>query len=218
MKNRRSSLLYPVFLRLHDKLCVICGGGAVACRKVKNLLPCGAIVKVISPTADQRMKTWALRGRLTWHETKFSARHLTGAHMVFAVTDDRTENARISALCRKKGIPVNIADDPAGCDFFVPSVLRRKSLAVAVSTAGMSPMFARTIRKELEQTLTGAYGEFLDLLGDQRGTIQRAITDSARRRKIFKRLVASDILDLLKAGRKKEAKHRIQQCISSSQG
>lgn len=217
MNNRKRFHLFPIFLRLHNKVCVILGGGTVARRKVKNLMSCGADIKVISPVADKQIKTWALEGRLIWQEKKFSARDLRGAFMAFAATDNRKENARIAAICRRRRIAVNTADDPAGCDFFVPSVLRRKSLAVAISTEGKSPLFARKIRKELEQTLPESYGDILDLLGSQRAKQLQARTDIIRRRKIFKAIVGSDVLDLLRAGREKEAEHRIQQCILSSQ-
>src|SRR5574342_131614 len=47
-------------------------------------------------------------------------------------------------------IQVNAADDPAHCDFILPSVLRRGPLSVAVSTGATSPAMARMVREELE--------------------------------------------------------------------
>ena len=40
---------YPINLRIAGKKCIVVGGGAVACRKVKSLLAAGAEVTVFSP-------------------------------------------------------------------------------------------------------------------------------------------------------------------------
>jgi precorrin-2 dehydrogenase/sirohydrochlorin ferrochelatase len=210
--------LFPVFVKLKDKLCVIVGGGKVARRKAKSLIECGATVNVISPLAEEQIKQWVSEGLLTWCEKKFSAGDLNKACIAFAATDDSEENKKVVEICNRKGIMVNVVDEPELCDFFVPSVIRRKSLAIAISTEGKSPLFAQRLRKELEQILTDEYGEFLDMLGEQREKVKQAEPDREHRKKIFEALVYSEILDLLKAGKRKEAEERIKQCISSLQG
>ncbi len=42
--------LLPIALNVHDKRCLIVGGGAVAARKAQSLVECGARVIVIAPT------------------------------------------------------------------------------------------------------------------------------------------------------------------------
>src|SRR5690606_17528151 len=103
------------------------------------------------------------------------------------------------------------------CDFFVPAVVRRGSLAVAISTEGKSPMLARHLRMELEDYFVAAYEEYVDLLGEYREIIKNNVPDINVRRKIFAALVNSDILDLLKAGERLLARERVEQCISSWQ-
>jgi siroheme synthase-like protein len=98
----------------------------------------------------------------------------------------------------------------------MPAVLRRKALAVAISTRGSSPLLARKIRAELEQILTDAHGEFIDMLGDLRRRLRRSVPDARRRRKIFETIADSDILALLKEGKRAEAEKRVRQCILSS--
>ena len=209
--------LLPVFVKLKDKLCVIVGGGKVAQRKAESLIGCGAAVKVVSPLVEKQIKQWASEGFLTWCEKKFSEDDLNGAFIAFASTDDSSKNEKVVETCNRKGIMVNAVDEPELCDFFVPSVIRRKSLAVAISTEGKSPLLAQRLRKELEQILADEYGEFLEILGEQREKIKQAEPDRQKRKKIFKALVNSDIIDLLKAGKRKEAEERIEQCISSLQ-
>ena len=211
------SHLFPVFLKLKNRICIIIGGGRVARRKAERLLECGAHIVVISPRAEEQIIQWAAEGLLTWHKKKFTEADLDGAFMAFAATNSSAGNKRALEACHKKGVLVNAADAPLLCDFFIPSVIRKKSLAVAISTEGKSPLFARKLREELEQVLTEEHGEFLEMLGRARETIQQTIPDASRRKIILKSLVYSDMLSLLKAGKRKEAQKRIQQCILSLQ-
>ena len=75
---------------------------------------------------------------------------LDGYELAFVATDDDRVNASVYQEGKSRGVWVNAADDPAHCDFILPSVLRRGDLTVAVSSGGQSPALARTIREELE--------------------------------------------------------------------
>lgn len=209
--------LFPLFVKLGGRRCVVVGGGKVAERKVEGLLECGGAVTVVSPDATERIARWARQQAITWRRETFSPEAVTGVFLAFAATGDAAANEAVQQACAERGVLVNAVDDPGRCDFFVPSVVRRGALSIAISTEGKSPLFARRLREELEQTITGAYGEFLELLGRQRDTIKSTVPDIERREAIFRSLVDSDILDLLKAGRREEAQERIRQCISSQQ-
>ena len=209
--------LFPAFLNIKGKTCIIVGGGDVAGRKAESLIECGADTTVISPRVGPQVEAWAEKGRLTWRKKTFAPDDLDSAFAVFAATDSSDENKRIVDVCRQKGILVNAADEPRLCDFLVPSVLRRKSLAIAVSTEGKSPLLAKKIRETLEEVITADYGEFLEMLGNARSRIRESVSDISQRRDIYEKLVSQDMLALLKAGKLKEAKERIEQCISSLQ-
>ena len=209
--------LFPAFLNIQGKTCIIIGGGDVAGRKAESLMECGADTTVISPRVTPRLEAWVKKGQLTWRKKTFTPEDLDTAFAVFAATDSSDENKRIVDACRQKDILVNAADEPRLCDFFVPSVLRRKSLSIAVSTEGKSPLLAKNIREALEEVITADYGEFLEMLGSARSQIRDSVTDISQRRTIYEKLVSQDMLALVKAGKLKEAKERIEQCISSLQ-
>src|SRR5205823_3614563 len=84
----------------------------------------------------------------------FTPSDLDGALLAFAATDSRAVNAAVAEAARSRRVLVNIADDPAACDFTVPAQVRRRNVTVAISTGGRSPAFARHLREQLEVWLT----------------------------------------------------------------
>ena len=210
-------MTYPLFLRLDGRACLVAGGGKVAGRKVDALLEADAVVTVVSPEATAEIQRFVSQGRVAWRQKAFSPDDLQGSFLVMAATGDAAVNKRIAAACRELGILINVADKPQLCDFFVPAVLRRGALSIAIATEGKSPLLASKIKADLEQIITEPYGEFLELLGRQRELIKKTVPDIGRREAIFRSLVYSDILDLLAVGKQDEAQERIQKCISSQQ-
>jgi precorrin-2 dehydrogenase/sirohydrochlorin ferrochelatase len=209
MKN-----LYPVYIDLSDKKCLLVGGGKVAERKIDQLLEYQCIIKVVSLQAEENIRKWADEGLIVLEQREFMEEDLEGIFMVFVATDNNMVNDQVSKLCRERGIMVNAVDDPPNCDFYVPSILKRSSLVLAISTGGKSPAFARRLRRELEEIITPEYGEFVDMIGEQRDLVKDRIEDIETRKKIFEELIYSDILELLQAGEKDKAKEKVARCMS----
>ncbi len=206
--------LYPIFINLADKRCLVIGGGKVAERKIETLLEYDAQVMVVSPESTIKIREWAQQNVISWQQRVFKPSDLEEIFIVFIATGDSELNRSVATLCRDEGILVNAVDDPANCDFYVPAVLRRNSLCIAVSTEGNSPLLAAKLRNELETIIPIEYGEWVDILGQLRDEIKNADIDISQRQQIFAKLVYSDILDLLKQGRKREIEERISECMS----
>jgi precorrin-2 dehydrogenase/sirohydrochlorin ferrochelatase len=202
--------LFPVFLSLSGKNCLVVGGGQVAERKIADLFNCEANIKVVSPEAGENIRLWANQGLINWQVREIEDYDFDDIFMVFVATNDGHLNKEIADKCRQRGIMVNAADDPPNCDFYVPAIVRRNSLVLAISTEGKSPMLARKLREQLEELFGEEYGEFVDFLGEQRDFIKQSVPDIKVRKKIFQALVESDVLDLLRAGEKERAKERME--------
>ena len=140
------AVLYPVFLDLDGKHCVVVGGGEVANRKARKLLQARAKVVVIAPDIGPELESVAVEARRRPYEEG----DLQGAFLAFAATDRREVNAAVVREAQQRGILVNVADEPSEGDFALPSTLRRGQLQVAVSTGGASPTLARRVRRRLE--------------------------------------------------------------------
>jgi siroheme synthase-like protein len=148
---------YSVALDMTGRFTVVIGGGTVAERKVKGLLEAGAAVTVISPCLTAQLARWVKQARINHVARNYTPGDLAGYELAFVATDDPRVNAAVFRESKKRGLWVNAADDPAHCDFILPSVLRRGELAIAVSTGGSSPALARAIREELETYFTRDY-------------------------------------------------------------
>lgn len=178
---------YPVLLNLKGKKCVVVGGGKVAERKALPLLRSGAEVTVISPECTVRLKEENLKRHIQYISRRYKKGDLKNAFLAIAATDSNETNRKISedAACL-----VNIVDMPLLCNFIVPSVVRRGPLTIAVSTSGISPSLARTIRKELEGLYGREFVKHLNYIKKMRVKTLREIKDKKKRKRFLKDLAA----------------------------
>ena len=163
--------LYPAFLSLQGKVCALIGGGRVATRKVRSLLATGASIVVISPLLQAELQEMLSHSLIRSIPANYAAEHLDGAQLVFAATNDPEVNRRVAQDAHVRGLWVNVADNPALSDFYVPATIQRGDLTLAISTGGSSPAFARYVREQLEQTLSEALGQALEMIAQARSLI-----------------------------------------------
>jgi len=192
------SSFYPILVELQRKKALVVGGGKVAQRKIETLLECGAFVQVVARelTAElEELRSWR---QIEFLGGEFSEAYLEGAFLVFAATDDALLNRRVSQAAQQRGLLVNAVDQPADCNFIVPSVLTRGDLLIAVSTSGKSPAFARKVRVELERHFGEEYGLFLSLMGNLRKEILCLGLSQEENKRAFEELVYSDLLPAIR--------------------
>jgi len=201
--------LYPIFLNLKDKKCLVVGGGQVAERKVQALARCSAQIHIISPQLTTGLRNMAERGLIRHRCGYYQTSDLDNTFLVISATDDDAVNQAVAGDCLQRNIMVNVVDDPPKCNFFVPSVVHRGSLKLAISTSGNSPRLAKIIRQQLEQEFGPAFNEFNDFLGQVRKRVQGQVADPNQRERILKNLVDETTYTLVKQGYLEQAKERV---------
>lgn len=159
---------YPIFIEMQGRAVLLVGGGHVALEKIGKLVDAGARVTVIAPTLIDEVSALATRGRVDWRPRPFAPGDTTGFDMVMVATDDGAVNQAVANEARAAGIWVNTADDLANCDFILPSLATRGTIAIAVSTGGTSPALARWLRGRMEEFLSEDVERLGDLLADVR--------------------------------------------------
>ena len=198
---------YPIFLDLAGRPCVVVGGGPIAEGKVLGLLAAGARVILVSPTLTPALAALAAEGRVTHHARPYTAGDLAGAALALAASGDRAVSAAVLEEGRARGVWVNAADDPERCDFFLPAVLRRGALTVAVSTGGASPALTRAVRDELERFFPPDLAGLVEVVAAVRRDLRaRAAPVSAE---AWSGALADELGRLWPADRRAEARARL---------
>lgn len=160
--------LFPMFVKLAGRRCVVVGGGPVAESKIESLLRAGAEITVVSPGLTDRLERMERHDLFLWARRRFVSSDLDGAFLVIAATSDDATNDFVYREADRRGILCNAVDQPARCHFYYPAVVQRGDLQIAISTAGQSPSLAQRLRKELEVQFGPEYGEWVRWLGTVR--------------------------------------------------
>jgi siroheme synthase-like protein len=184
--------LFPLFLKLEGRRCLVVGGGSVAQSKIRGLLDSGANVRVIAPEANAVVKEWARTGLITWETRSFEAADLDGTVLVIAATSSSDVNETIFREARQRNVLCNAVDDPKHCDFYYGAVVRRGQLQVAISTEGQSPALAQRIRRELEAQFGPEYAGWVEKLGQIREKLFASGIDAESRRQLLHELASGD--------------------------
>lgn len=204
---------FPISLDLRGRPCLVVGAGEVAARKAASLLDHGADVTVVAPEATEVIRELASEGRLRWHRRRYRSEDMEGAFLAIAATGDPEVNRRVYEDADRLKRPVNVVDVPELCSFIVPSILRRGSVSVAVSTSGKSPTLAKRLRRELEAVVGPEYGLLADLLGELRPQVHERVAAQEQRAAAWERAVGSGALGLLREGRVEEAREALVRCL-----
>ena len=200
-------MLYPLNVDLSGRSLILVGGGKVAERKVRGILSAGTetSICVIAPKITMVLQEHAAAGRLCWKQANYADGMLEGAFLVYAATDLREVNAAVAAEAKRRGIPVNVIDDPAASTFQVPASIRRGELILSVSTAGGSPALSRAIRIELEEMYPPAFGMWLERVSCLRVELQESISSSSARMRFWHTALRPDILTMVRHGAMEKA-------------
>lgn len=191
-------ITFPIDLKVAGRHVLVVGGGDIACKRAGFLVEAGAVVRVVSLECVPGLIQMRGVERVI---AAYTPEMIHWAWLVFACTDDRQVNARIAADARAAGVLCNAADDPDECDFFMPAVLRRGSLVVAIGTGGASPALAACLRDELESQFEADFGILVEELERARNRVRHQQHDFASRRSILMTLAGQESVELFRRDR-----------------
>ncbi|WP_295861451.1 NAD(P)-dependent oxidoreductase [uncultured Fibrobacter sp.] len=164
----RASSLFSIELNLEGKNVLVVGGGRIALRKVKTLLPTGARITVVAPQFDPEFSLvsrlpigdnihYGAKPRVSYISSlvlinrPYEPLDLRGIFMVFICTDQPAVNAQVSNDARARRILVNNACDYLDGDFIVPARMDfGENIAVTVSTQGRAPSLAKKLKQKIQ--------------------------------------------------------------------
>jgi uroporphyrin-III C-methyltransferase / precorrin-2 dehydrogenase / sirohydrochlorin ferrochelatase len=153
----------PVFLALDGKRAVVAGGGAPSVWKAELLSAAGAAVDVYAEAPSEELLALvndAPRGSVVLHRRRWKTDDFAGAAIAVGGCAEDAEAAAFAAAARAAGVPVNVIDKPAFCDFAFGSIVNRSPLIIGISTDGAAPIFAQAIRAKIEALIPLGFAQW----------------------------------------------------------
>ncbi|MDE2638739.1 MAG: bifunctional precorrin-2 dehydrogenase/sirohydrochlorin ferrochelatase [Chloroflexota bacterium] len=217
MSESRMMTGYPIMLHLQDKPVAVIGGGRVAARKVKHLRQAGARIYLISPEISPSIRGLVNVGDVVWIQSKYE-RDMFNEYMpilVIAATDDEEVNLRVAQDAHRIRALCNVANGSSDdSDFSNMAQIDQPPLTIALSSNNHSPALLRMLKAKLAQDIGEEYAVLADWLGALRDEAPAGNGSQPARQALYEAIVNSDVLALLRAGKRTEARHIFDKVVS----
>ena len=187
--------LFPLFLKLEGRACLVVGAGRVAESKIESLVRSGAKVRVVAPEATEAVRKAARSGAIVWEQRSYQPSDLAGAFLVIAATSSPELHAEIFQQARRAGVLCNAVDEPERCDFYYPAVMRRGPLQIAISTGGLFPALAQRLRQDLELQFGPEYGAWIEEIASTRKELLASSLATGERNERLRELSSESAFD-----------------------
>lgn len=186
------SSLFPIFLKLEGKRCLVVGAGKVGEPKIGGLIDTGACIRVIALQASETVQSWAQAGKISLELRAYDAGDLDGTFLAVVATASRALNSSIYREAQRRGVLCNVVDVPEYCDFYYPAVVRRGDLQIAISTNGQSPSLSQKLRQQLERQFGEGYARWVAELGETRKLVLTSDLDPQRKSELLHSLASRE--------------------------
>ncbi|WP_038360690.1 siroheme synthase CysG [Bosea sp. 117] len=183
----------PVFFALKGRRVVVAGGSAGAAWKAELLLAAGAEVALYAaaPCADiLALADAPPGGSLALVARDWTAADLAGAALAIGDFEADEEAARFAEAARTAGVPVNVVDKPAHCDFAFGAIVNRSPLVVGISTDGAAPVFGQAVRAKIEAVIPQGFKRWAEAARSWRPSVAALDLSHHGRRRFWERFTA----------------------------
>lgn len=181
---------FPITLDVSGRLCVVIGGNDEASERVFRLLEAGAKVVVVNPTLNTPLKKFAASAKIIHRGRHFRSTDTQDAFLILNLLQDDPELSKsLFELSKSERFLIWSMDQPDRSNFFMPAVVERGRLKIAISTSGASPTLASVLRQNCEGLFDDDFGQFLDWLGNLREDLKKREPNDSRRRERLKEAV-----------------------------
>ena len=176
---------FPIFVSFDGRPPLVVGGGQLAAVKARLLLKRADLVDVAADALAPELATLVNAGKAVRLAIRPGIDEIRGRPLVISATEDEDEDARIAAIARDLGVPVNVPDRPALCTFALPAIVDRGEVTVAIGTSAEAPVLAQRVRAWLEHELHPRIGDLAKLAGSFRARVAEALPDGPLRRRLW---------------------------------
>jgi precorrin-2 dehydrogenase/sirohydrochlorin ferrochelatase len=188
--------LFPMFLKLAGKPCLVVGAGKVGTPKIGGLIDTGANIRVVAIKASAQVHEWAKAGKIELELRAFANSELDGKFLAIVATASNRTNELIYNEAQRRNVLCNVVDVPEYCDFFYPAVVQRGDLQIAISTNGQSPSLAQKLRQQMERQFGPGYAAWVEQLGETRRLILASDLDKERKLDLLHSLASREAFEM----------------------
>jgi uroporphyrin-III C-methyltransferase/precorrin-2 dehydrogenase/sirohydrochlorin ferrochelatase len=207
---------FPIFVSVDRKPPLVTGGGELAAIKARLLLKRAEIVDIAADRLGPELAELERAGRVALTPAQPGVDQVRGRPLVIAATGDDAEDARVAAIARALGVPVNVPDKPALCSFVMPAIVDRGEVTVAIGTEGTSPVLAQRLRAWLERELHPRLDALARLAGDFRDAVAEKLPAGRARRKFWEGVFDGAASEAALAGEESEARRLVGEAIEAA--
>lgn len=182
----------PVFLKLHGKLVLVAGGSAGTAWKAELIAAAGARIRLVWAEPDGEAVKLAADwpARVTLIRRELEDADFDGAAIAIGALEDEHEGAAFAATARARGIPVNVVDKPAFCDFQFGAIVNRSPLVIGISTDGGAPPLGQAVRSMIETLLPAGFQRWAQAAKNWRGRVTGSGLDASQRKSFWRRFAS----------------------------
>ena len=207
---------FPIFVDLDFAAPLVVGGGDLALTKTRLLLKRAKRVRVAAETVVPGISELVADGRAELCPAHPGEGDIRGRPLVISATGDDAEDARVAALARALGVPVNVPDRPQHCTFSLGAIVDRGTVTVAIGTEGASPILSTQLRARLEQDLHPNLGRLADVAREYRPVVAGHLPPGAARRDFWSGVFDGPAADAILAGDEAKGRSLIEELLAGA--
>ncbi|MBO4352012.1 MAG: hypothetical protein J5818_00790 [Eggerthellaceae bacterium] len=148
-----TTVFFPLFVDLGEKRAVFIGGGTIALRRIRTLLPFVGELVVYAPDFSPELENLAESSLIELVREPYRESMLDEADIAFACTNSADINDEVWAACKRRGILVNVCSDRNKCDFYFPGIAQRGNMVVGISAGGKDHRRVRQLKARIEMLM-----------------------------------------------------------------
>lgn len=180
----------PLFFKLEGARVLLIGGNEGAAWKAELLAASGGDVMVVAPEIEEEMRKvaeGAYGARIHLHERSWSIADFQGMRLAIADVENEAEAQAVRCAAHAAGVPVNVVDKPAFCDFSFATIVNRSPVIVAISTDGAAPILGQVLRQRFESQLPRGLAVWAAAGKAFRARLAELVQDKRARRSFWER-------------------------------
>ncbi|MEI6574236.1 MAG: siroheme synthase CysG [Alphaproteobacteria bacterium] len=209
----------PIFFGLKGRRVIVAGGSEAAGWKAELIAAAGARVELYAEDPSEELLDVLARlddPNINHFARPWSISIFKGAALAILATENDAEAQAFRCAAIDAGVPCNVVDRPAFCDFSFGGIVNRSPLVIGISTDGAAPVFGQAIRTKIEAMLPQGLARWAEAAQSWRPSIQAMSLSFQKRRAFWERFTALALSKPNDLPRDEERDHLIAESASSA--